>query len=229
MQISHRYKFIFFSFPKTGSESVRELLDPFSDIHGIPYWERSNEQPFYSHISPREVKQLFEKNNWDYNSYYKFTFVRNPWARIVSLYNMIYHTRPATSLLGKVKQKLKANAIPTFEQWLQSIDTGGRGAGGPDNQRWQVYGAYSIKNYIFDEDETLLVDEVIKLEEINQRLPALLKHIGIPDAENLSIPFVNRRSLKKYADYYTTSTDKLIQEKYDYDIQQYQYTFDELK
>ncbi len=229
MQISHRHKFIFFSFPKTGSESVRELLAPYSDIHGIPFWQCDESNPFYSHISPQEVKALFEINGWDYNSYYKFTFVRNPWARIVSLYNMIYHTRPPTSLLGKLKERLTARAVPDFDDWLKNLKTDGIGAGGPDNQRWQVYGAYSIKNYIFDKDENILVDEVIKLEDINNRLPVLLNRIGIPDADNLTIPFVNRRSSKKYAEYYNAATREIIQTKYDYDIKTYGYSFDQLR
>ncbi len=55
MRISHRHRFVFFSNPKTGSESVRSLLDPYSDICGVPMWEMTAENPFYSHISPREV------------------------------------------------------------------------------------------------------------------------------------------------------------------------------
>src|SRR5690606_27928408 len=118
MQISHRYKFIFFSFPKTGSESVRELLDPYSDIRGIPYWNISEENPFYSHISPAEVKAIFQKNGWDYDEYFKFTFVRNPWARLVSLYNMIYFTKPADSFYSKLKTVLLKPKPPSFRDWL---------------------------------------------------------------------------------------------------------------
>lgn len=225
MLISHRYKFIFFSFPKTGSESVRKLLKPYSDIQGIPYWERSEDHPFYSHISPIEVKEIFQNNSWDYDSYYKFTFIRNPWARLVSLYNMIYYTRPPTSIIGKIKARIHKRSIPAFNEWLHATKPYGSGAGGPKDQRWQVYGSYSLENYILDGDGNELVDEVIKLEEIDERLPALLEKIDIPDHQDLVIPHANRRSSKKYSDYYDDESRELIYQRYKYDIAKFNYQF----
>ena len=32
--------------------------------------------------------KIFEQKGWDYNSYFKFVFIRNPYTRLVSLYNM---------------------------------------------------------------------------------------------------------------------------------------------
>ena len=228
MQISHRSKFIFFSFPKTGSESVRQLLEPFSDIHGIPYWERNEDTPFYSHISPAEVKLLFEKNGWDYDDYYKFTFVRNPWARMVSLYNMIYFTKPATSLIGKLRSKLRNTTTPGFKQWLLSTKTDGEGAGGPPDQRWQVYGSYSIEKYIMGKENVSLVDQVIKLEEIDDALPLLLNKLGLPNAESLHIPRINTRKRQNYADYYDEESREIIAKRYHYDIEQFNYAYEDI-
>lgn len=228
MQISHKYKFIFFSFPKTGSESVRKLLEPYSDIHGIPFWERTEDKPFYSHISPQEVKALFIKNGWNYDEYYKFTFIRNPWGRLVSLYNMIYHTKSPSSLLGRVRALIKNRSTPDFKQWLRTIKNNGVGAGGPENQRWMRYGTYSIASYILDDNDKELVDEVIKLEDINEKLPAILRRIGIPDAEKLSIPYINKRKQKKLSTYYDDESKALIEKNYCYDIQRFNYNFDDI-
>jgi hypothetical protein len=228
MQISHEYKFIFFSFPKTGSESVRAMLEPYSDIHGVPYWEKSDEHPFYSHISPAEVKALFVERGWNYDEYYKFTFVRNPWARLVSLYNMIYFTRPPRSLAGKLRAWLRRFSTPSFGDWLQSTRPEGEGAGGPPNQRWQVYGAYSLASYILDEDANALVDAVIRLEAIDEDLPAVLERVGIPGARELEIPFVNKRPSKNYAGYYDDASRTLVAERYGYEIGRYGYRYEDL-
>lgn len=228
MHISHRYKFIFFSFPKTGSESVRALLDPYSDIRGIPFWERDGDNPFYSHISPAEVKALFEERGWNYEEYYKFTFVRNPWARLVSLYNMIYFTRAPRSLTGKVRAAIRRFTSPSFKQWLKKTRTDGDGAGGPPDQRWQVYGTYSIESYTRDDDGKPLVDEVLKLEEIDSTLPVLLKRIGIPDADSLHVPRVNTRRARDYSDYYDAETIELVAQRYRYDIEHFDYHYQDI-
>lgn len=191
----------------------------------MPYWKCTDKHPFYSHISPLEVKLLFEQHGWDYDDYFKFTFVRNPWARQVSLYNMIYQTRAPRGLYRKIKTALNLNPHPSFKQWLSQSKADGRGAGGPSDQRWQVYGAYSIANYILDKNGNELVDDVIKLEEIDTKLPKLLARIGIVDADNLVIPHINRRGSKKYIDYYDAQSKALIADRYSYDIARFNYRF----
>ena len=42
-----------------------------------------NKEKFYSHI-PKNVKQMINKNIWD--SYYKFTVIRDPVDQIISYY-----------------------------------------------------------------------------------------------------------------------------------------------
>ena len=56
MRISHRHRFVFFANPKTGSSSVREVIDPYSDV--CPprnYAMRTSENPFYPHMPPAEA------------------------------------------------------------------------------------------------------------------------------------------------------------------------------
>ena len=79
MRISHRYKFIFFANPKTGSSTVRQFLDPFSDVRAvINYQHITPENPFYPHIPPKETRDLFQQFGWDFNGYTKFVFVPKP-------------------------------------------------------------------------------------------------------------------------------------------------------
>ena len=233
MRISHRHRFIFFSNPKTGSESVRKLLDPFSDIAGVPYWERTPEQPFYSHIRPIEVRALFEERGWDYSNYFKFTFVRNPWARLVSLYEMIHASRSSGSkLLGRARSSLLqlTRGHPTtagFQRWVRTIKTTGSGAGGPANQRWQQYGSYTLRAYAGDENGVLLVDDVVRLEDARSRIPGILEKIGLPAGAQADLPRVNVRRHSPYWTYYDAATTDLVGELYADDIATYNYRFRE--
>ena len=88
LRISHRHRFIFFANPKTGSRSVREVLDPFSEVHGRPADDVTPDFPFYNHMRPCDLRPVFAQKGWDFDAYFKFVMVRNPWARMVSLFEM---------------------------------------------------------------------------------------------------------------------------------------------
>ena len=224
MRISHRHKFVFFSNPKTGSESVRALLDPYSEIAGIPLWECSPEFPFYSHIRPVELRTIFRERGWEFDDYYRFTFVRNPWARLVSLYHMI-HTWPPSNAFRRVLGSPWRPGIRGFRRWVRSTSPDGAGAGGPPDQRWMRYGTYSLPSYAGDENGRLLVNRVIKLEEIDRDLPQVLEEIGLPPAP--TIPHVNARKHRDYREYYDSATRSLIETRYAFEIERYGYSFDD--
>lgn len=87
MLISHRYKFICINIPKTGTGTREIVLKPYYDL-----WFRDGKfktQYFNPRHSPAYLaKQEFLENGWNWDDYFKFTFVRNPWYRYISLYNM---------------------------------------------------------------------------------------------------------------------------------------------
>lgn len=230
MRISHRHRFIFFSNPKTGSESIRALLDPYSDVVGVPYRKRTPENPFYSHIRPVEVRELFEERGWNFEAYYRFTFVRNPWARLVSLYEMVFSTS-APRLLAwpparTIREALGAHPSPAgFRRWLKGTTPEGIGGGGTVNRRWQRYGTYTLREFAGDEAGTLLVDQVIRLEDVDWALEPALARVGIPTPEQLKAPRVNARSHAHYATYYDDRSAALVAARYADEIASYDYRF----
>ena len=84
MLISHKHKFITIDIPKTGSRSLRESLLPLNiiDIRGEPILNSK----FYQHGSAIDAQKEFIKNGWEWDEYFKFTIVRNPWARYFSFF-----------------------------------------------------------------------------------------------------------------------------------------------
>lgn len=213
MRISHRYKFIFFANPKTGSSSVRQFLNPYTDVQPVlNYLKRTPENPFYPHITPQETRILFNEFGWDFNSYNKFVFVRNPWARLVSLYEHV---------MRKPENQME------FTEWLYTIKPRDEGGGGEDYQRWRKYGAYSIEHYIKDNSGNILVDKVIRLEDIQKELRPFLIALGLPNVKQAKLNHSNKRKKTiHYSEYYTNETRKYVQELYRYDIVNYGYSFD---
>ena len=66
--INDQYKCIFMHITKTGGSSIEEVFD----YRGI------------KHHRPEEMIENIGQEKWD--NYFKFTFVRNPWDRLVSEY-----------------------------------------------------------------------------------------------------------------------------------------------
>jgi len=102
MLISHRYKFICINIPKTGTATREHAFKKYIDL-------TFKDKKFkINHYNPRHTKAVSAKqeflcNGWDWDNYFKFTFVRNPWHRYISFYNM-WHSG------GTVSE--------SFESWL---------------------------------------------------------------------------------------------------------------
>jgi len=80
MRISHRHRFIWISIPKTGSTSVRKLLNEFSDIVS------ADKGAFRHHATLSEISEVFKVRKWDISEYAILTTDRNPWEKVASLW-----------------------------------------------------------------------------------------------------------------------------------------------
>lgn len=213
MRVSHKNRFIFFSNPKTGSESLREMLSPYSEVFDVKFLDINDDNPFYSHITPLEVKKIFNENRYNFDDYYKIVCTRNPFNKLVSLYEMIFRKWPIK---------------PPFYLWLKSTKTYGKGGGGKDSDRWRKYGAYSLKNYISDEEGNVLVDKIIPLEKFNEEIPLLFKQLNISLDPDFKIIKKNVRARsKKVCDYYSEKSKQLVFKRYAWEIEKFNYTFPE--
>lgn len=212
MRISHQYRFVFFANPKTGSSTVRQLLDPYSDVRPArSYAERTAENPFHPHMRPEEARRVFRELGWDFDGYFKFVFVRNPWARLVSFYEHVRRDREETR---------------PFDEWIYSVRP--RRVGGVEHrdEPWRSYGDCSIESFIKDSSGGVLVDKVIRLEDIDDALLPFLTALGLPVDENAPIPRKNPGEVRRpYPEYYKADSAEHVRDLYRYDIVNYGYSF----
>jgi len=115
---------------------------------------------------------------------------------------------------------------PGFTDWLYTIKPYGPGAGGEDWKRWQKYGSYSLDNFASDGAGNMLVNKVIRLEDIDRELMPFLAEIGLPGIEKINVPHVNRRTkLVHYTEYYTSEAEKHVEKLYEFDIREFHYKY----
>jgi len=213
MRISRRYRLIAFSYPKAGSSSLRRFFDPYSDVRPARnFASRTSENPFYPHMRPEETRELFRAFGWDFDGYTKLVVIRNPWARLVSLYEHVRRSAPD---------------LPEFGRWVYEIRPFGAGGGGPEDQRWRRYGAYSIEHFIKDASGGILVDRVLRLEDLDRELFPYLRAMGLSVSDR-PLPRRNRQTTaRRYQDYYTPETADYVGDVYRYDIVNFSYSFDD--
>jgi hypothetical protein len=102
--LSSKHKFIFIHIPRTGGTSLELSLAPLIEEEPItfdllklliPNANRillGNKFSDIKHYIQPELKELLDKLNVDYSDWYEFTFVRNPYDRILSIYEIYGRT-----------------------------------------------------------------------------------------------------------------------------------------
>ena len=181
MRISHTYKFVFIAITRTGSTSIRSALDPFTDITSTP------EGAFWHHTNTQKLKEEFDKRDWDWNSYFKFAFVRNPWDRLVSTY--FYDKKKLGENVEEIKQTSALHRLwieyteslhqkyPSFCEWACAIHENNTPK--KRHRKKNQLRMECQKDTLCDKDENMLVDFIGRFESLEEDFNFVCKKIGI--------------------------------------------------
>jgi hypothetical protein len=212
--ISHKYKCIFVEVPKTGSTSIRAILG----------------KAYIPHLNLVEIKTLME-NSWtqfggrtnrvraalyqllprerkidigwrQFESYFKFGFVRNPWDRVVSLYE---RTEPL-----KMKDKM------SFDEFVDWIQLSSATCIHSSPHRYQL-------DWFLDGSGNMLADFIGRFERLERDWAFVADKLGIAE-KTLPHARENPRA-RHYTEYYTPRTRDLIAQKFRVDIEHFGYQF----
>jgi hypothetical protein len=195
--ISHDYKFIFLHIPKTAGLSIIKILDKYNP----------DEIYYYSHPRIRKYNKVKNKNL----NYFVFTFVRNPFSRILSAFN--YLKNGGVNIQDRrIRNRYKLDEID-FKTFVKnnikndSINT--------DHFKPQLhYLDYDVKKINF----------IGKFENLHEDFNTICDKIGIPRQE---LPHKNKSKHKHYTEYYDDETREIVAEKYAMDIEYFDYRFGE--
>ena len=213
MRVSHKHKFIFFAVPRTGSTTVRAVLDPFSDLKSRHITEIDDDAPFYHHISPAEARVIFQQRGWDFESYYRFCFVRNPFDRATSLFHHRIKTQDVSTWQRfMTRQKVRFLRKRVFNMYVDQHIV-----------QWGRLEA-PVSEFVQSDDGTVLVDQIFPFEHLKKSLQTVFTHMDLP-ASRLSIPHKNQSDRSHYRQYYNEDSKTKVAEVYSEDIKEYGYSF----
>ena len=189
-------KYVFIKVFKTGSRTVtRSLL---RNDSGVKHLTRIQNGEQTRHVESSWIKEnIFPKKGLDWDEYFKFGFVRNPWDREVS--NYFFNG-------GKLKPP---EDVP-FKEFL--------------NAHLFKGGQINITN-IPQCDYLIDVNYVARFENYIEEVKYLFNRIDVPMSQPLM--HMNKTEHKPYWEYYDDADIIKVEEWYKKDIEMYNYEFGE--
>lgn len=171
MRISHKYKFIWVSKPKTGSTAYRDLLDPYSDVFS------EGQGSYYHHKTLLSIKKLFEEKNWDFTAYKKIVPVRNPYTLTPSMFT---YGKPDFNGNYWWRKEYEPSKLITFEDWICRNET-----------IEYLKKTHRLENYLFDFSGNDLSDFVFNAQKDEVLFKEFLYESCNLDIRNLSTKKLN--------------------------------------
>jgi hypothetical protein len=195
--ICHKHKCIFIHIPRCGGTSME------ISITGKNWWrvERSTK-----HLIASTAQKIY-KPYW--NDYFKFSFVRNPWDRMVSMSKF-------SKFYGVDLDNGNINISKYLKKFPQ-IEVDPRSKSKDDKFE-------PIKNAVYLNILNVELDFVGSFENINEDFEFVCESIG---EAPFSLVNDNWHQLKHkhYTEYYDDKTRQIVSEKYAKDIEHFGYEF----
>lgn len=185
---------IFLHVPKTGGTTIKRLF-------GINQLDDPNPaiRPSLQHLTCSLLRQ--QMGDEKYETYYKFAFVRNPWARVVSDYfwrQQLPRKRPVLPFRDFVGNAQKLVLEKRYYE--------------------QEFGDHLIPQIAYTED----VDDVFRFEKFEAGIQSVAAKIGV---ETGPISQKESKHYDSYWQFYDDETRLIIHDIYGEEIEQFGYEF----
>lgn len=152
-------------------------------------------------LRPEERRR--ETGRRQFDSYFKFGFVRNPWDRVVSLYERT--------------EALQLRNEMSFEQFVDWIQYSSATCVHSSPHRYQL-------DWFVDPNGNVLADFIGKFERLHEDWAFVAQKLSLN--EKLPHRRANPRE-RHYTEYYSPRTRAIIAEKFKLDIERFGYEFAE--
>lgn len=205
MIISHKHKFIFIKNMKVAGTSIETFLsqhcgpgDIVTPVHPeVEGHVPRNHEGHCTHDGAETIKKHLGEVRW--RDYFKFCVERNPWDKTISYYHMTKHDN-ATDW-GK--------RLPTFDEFIEAGDF-------PVD-----YHRYT------DSAGAIMVDRVLRYEDLGRGLAEVFAMIGIPFSGDLGVKAKSefRDDHRPYQEVYSKEQATAVSKAFSREIERFGYSF----
>jgi hypothetical protein len=211
--ISHKSQFIYFRIPKAANSTIIRTLYAYENNHNTDdYVSRTVKKHYYSRpssLSRSELKKVEQ-------SYFKFTFVRNPLTRLASAYldKIVNNTRPKKCVANYLDRPLEAPI--SFREFCDFLK---HGEGLYKDVHW--YPQNKLITMPIDK-----LDFIGKIENLDKDMQYVIERLFHVAPENINIfNWVPHKTnaQSKYKDLYDDYTRRLLFELYEEDFKCFGY------
>lgn len=192
---NNKCKHIFIHVPKCGGLSIHD-----------PNYSR------YGHDLRQKNFKFYKDSQQRNDVQFSFTFVRNPWDRLVSAYHYLKNGGSGAQPGDAVDYESLLSQYSSFEDVVL-------------NWNYNLFNQIHLKpqwEWICDDNGNLIVDFVGKFEHLQADYNTVCDIIKIPRKK---LPHTNRSEHKPYTEYYNAETRKIVSEIYAKDIELFNYEF----
>jgi len=206
--ISHKHKFIFVHINKCGGTSIESELVRYCDNFSQKYAHITNMDKLLKVLGQAKHQTIQQMINEQTQDYFKFSFVRNPWSKLVSTY------------FFRVRENLFRNKGLTFREFIKYKLPRKNSV----NLRYDCYDSTYQYNWLCDNSGNLRVDFIGRFENLQGDFNTICDKIGIPRKQ---LPHKNKTKHKHYTEYYDDETREIVAERYKRDVESFGYEFGE--
>jgi len=165
-------------------------------------------QTHLQHATAEVLRGQLTPDTW--NSYFKFSIVRNPWDWLVSLYHFHYRKTLSTTNTSVLSGAATNEKIQRFQSWATAICRIAMNR----PKRGATY-------YLTGGEGEIIVDYVARYENLAVEFSKICSQVGI----SAVLPHINSSKHVHYRDYYDAALAGLVATTYERDIESFGYSF----
>lgn len=209
MIYSKEKQFLFIHIPKTGGKSMSSVLAEYAS-HNTNFDHllvrkltlKFGSFPRLKIYSRHEKLSQFESFTCksEYSKLWKFSIVRNPYDRLVSLFLFQQQYSEANN-----HKLIKNMTFDDFVNWMNP---------------WMK--KTSMVSFIKNNDGKIDMDFIGRFENLNEDVNKIFEHLNI----DKRLPYINKtKKTDSYRNYYNDKLIKLVQKNYEEDLDFFKYVF----